>query len=532
MAASACYACHNSEIADSKGCMSCLRQFPAGSSMDLVDQAVSCGGCATVYVQRATKECFACVNNAGRSGASYCSNLGVPPGTDIPKDLQSVVPSYYSCLQGTSFFADGGSFCFGCLSEFVTSVAARRSCLQSTALELRNVIIKNCSSQAIVLVGPGASLTAVDVIFEGNTARDTLGVVISAGQADVVLEEVTIKSNRGASRAVTAASSKEYNPPCIDSSSTGTALPFPNAGSYNSYNRLWPAACGAPALLSSLLDIQSSNLTIINSVITENDADCVISAVGAAPQRLQLLQGTRTRGNNVNWLMVADSWPADSTGSEFLEATEFLDVVYYASYEGSTQGAFAINEEWHDLQQSEEVELKFDDANAPAQTLDWSASGGPKDDLEAQQFSADQYLELLGEVLSANREILDALSIDPMVCAASLQASLAAGQQSLAGRPVLRSRSPAVLWAMFSQGFVADTRVEGNTGFDHVLRIDNTYLVMKGFNMSYNSARNSAFDLWYSDVWVTASVVVKNKVQLGSVLDFESCRGTFDQVGA
>jgi hypothetical protein len=193
---------------------------------------------------------------------------------------------------------------------------------RSTVLELRRVTITNCSSQAIVLTGPGASLKAVDVIFESNTAQNTLGIVISAGQADVVLDRVTIKANKGAIRPPTAAAAHEYNPGCIDSSSTGSALPFPNASSHNSHNRLWPAACGAPALLSSLLDIQSSNLSVKNSVITENDADCVISAVGAAPQRLQLLQGTRARGNRVNWLLVADSWAADPTGRQNLMAPQ------------------------------------------------------------------------------------------------------------------------------------------------------------------------------------------------------------------
>jgi hypothetical protein len=174
----------------------------------------------------------------------------------------------------------------------------------------------------------------------------------------------------------------------------------------------------------------------------------------------------------------------------------------------------------------------FDSVTSPDSMSDWSMPAANKNDLTPQHLSAESYSELLGEILSADREVLDALSVDLAVCAASLQALLTAEKHGVPGRPLLRLRSPAVLWAMFSQGFVADTRVERNIDFDHVLRIDNSYVVFKQFDMSYNNARNSVFDLWYSDLWMTKVVVLGNKVEVGSVLDFESFRGTFDQVGA
>jgi len=56
-------------------------------------------------------------------------------------------------------------------------------------------------------------------------------------------------------------------------------------------------------------------------------------------------------GNTASTLLRFEGRTWVFNASVFLEATEFLDVMYYTSYEGSSQGAFEINEEWHSLQQ-------------------------------------------------------------------------------------------------------------------------------------------------------------------------------------
>lgn len=45
-----------------------------------------------------------------------------------------------------------------------------------------------------------------------------------------------------------------------------------------------------------------------------------------------------------------------------------------------------------------------------------------------------------------------------------------------------------------------------------------------------NSAAFSVFDLWFGDAWIDGSEVIGNQVQTGSIWNFESFRGNFQQV--
>jgi hypothetical protein len=50
------------------------------------------------------------------------------------------------------------------------------------------------------------------------------------------------------------------------------------------------------------------------TTISGNTADALITATGSSKHSLQLLAGTDIVGNNVTWLVTADSWPADAVG--------------------------------------------------------------------------------------------------------------------------------------------------------------------------------------------------------------------------
>jgi hypothetical protein len=188
---------------------------------------------------------------------------------------------------------------------------------------LQNVILEGCQQQAIVLIGPGASLTARNVTFRGHGSSDSgdrtqasnssskaRGIVVSAQQATVTFDDVVITGNMGALPHGTPTNS----PPCDDSSSgssrTASSSSFMKNGS----------VCGAPVLASSLIDLQDSVFTATETSFVSNTAGAVISATGSAQHSLQLLQGTRLQDNQAAWLIVADSFAADPVGRQNLLA--------------------------------------------------------------------------------------------------------------------------------------------------------------------------------------------------------------------
>lgn len=60
--------------------------------------------------------------------------------------------------------------------------------------------------------------------------------------------------------------------------------------------------------------------------------------------------------------------------------------------------------------------------------------------------------------------------------------------------------------------------------------MDNAYITWHDVSLANNSAALSVFDLWFGDAWVNGARVLGNQVQGGSVLNFESFRGRFQQV--
>jgi hypothetical protein len=60
--------------------------------------------------------------------------------------------------------------------------------------------------------------------------------------------------------------------------------------------------------------------------------------------------------------------------------------------------------------------------------------------------------------------------------------------------------------------------------------MDNAYVTWKGVTLANNSAAFSVFDLWFGDAWIEGADVMGNHVQAGSVWNFESFRGKFQEV--
>jgi hypothetical protein len=60
--------------------------------------------------------------------------------------------------------------------------------------------------------------------------------------------------------------------------------------------------------------------------------------------------------------------------------------------------------------------------------------------------------------------------------------------------------------------------------------MDNAYMTWRDVTLANNSAAFSVFDLWFGDAWIDGAQVVGNQVQSGSILNFESFRGSFQQV--
>ena len=189
------------------------------------------------------------------------------------------------------------SYSFVCLSP---AVAYRQG-----SLLLQNVVLKDCSHQAIVLLGPGASLTARGVTFSGHgsSSNTQQGIVISAQQASVTMEDVVITGSSGMLPHGTPA----HSPSC---NSTHVQQPLSRAG----------AVCGAPILSSSLIHLQDSTFKAVNSSIDASTAGALISTSGSAQHSMQLLQGTQLQDNTAAWLVVADSFAADEVGRENLLA--------------------------------------------------------------------------------------------------------------------------------------------------------------------------------------------------------------------
>jgi len=177
---------------------------------------------------------------------------------------------------------------------------------------LQNLVLQGCSHQAVVLVGPGAALTAHNVTFTGHGSSDSRvqGIVISAQQAICKLEHVIITGNQGALPLGRPA----YHPACNSSS-----IEDPSSSSSSSSSSKG-AVCGAPVLSSSLIHLQDSTLITSSTSIASNAAAAVISAQGSSQHSLQLLPGTQLRNNTAAWLIVADSFAADRMGRENLLA--------------------------------------------------------------------------------------------------------------------------------------------------------------------------------------------------------------------
>jgi len=172
------------------------------------------------------------------------------------------------------------------------------ACRQAT-LVLQNVALFNCQHQAVVL-GPGAVLQARNVTFSGHgsSSSSIRGVIISAQQASVHLQDVLITDNRGAVRQ----GFPSYQPPCS------------NNGVMSADGKQAAADCGPPVISSSLIHLQHSPLTTINTRINSNTAGAIISAVGSNQHSLQLLSQTQLQGNHAEWLIHADSFFADPEG--------------------------------------------------------------------------------------------------------------------------------------------------------------------------------------------------------------------------
>lgn len=128
------------------------------------------------------------------------------------------------------------------------------ACGQASLL-LQNVALFNCHHQAVELVGPGAVLQAQNVTFSGHgsTSNTMQGLVISAQQARVHLQDVLITDNRGAVRQ----GFPSYQPPCSNKGITSAT---------------WKQAapCGPPDISSSLIHLQGSSLTAIDTRINSN----------------------------------------------------------------------------------------------------------------------------------------------------------------------------------------------------------------------------------------------------------------------
>jgi hypothetical protein len=62
--------------------------------------------------------------------------------------------------------------------------------------------------------------------------------------------------------------------------------------------------------------------------------------------------------------------------------------------------------------------------------------------------------------------------------------------------------------------------------------MDNAYVTWKEVGLFNNSAAFSVFDLWFGDAWIEYTRVIGNQVQSGSIWNFESFRGRFNNVSA
>lgn len=60
--------------------------------------------------------------------------------------------------------------------------------------------------------------------------------------------------------------------------------------------------------------------------------------------------------------------------------------------------------------------------------------------------------------------------------------------------------------------------------------MDNAYVTWKDVTLVNNSAAFSVFDLWFGDAWIEQADVIGNQVQSGSIWNFESFRGRFENV--
>jgi hypothetical protein len=191
---------------------------------------------------------------------------------------------------------------------------------RQTSLVLQNVVITGCSSAAVVLLGPEASLQAKDVIFKNNSnAGATHGLIIAAQQASVTLQRVTISGNSAERTAPAQGHQLLTHPACKDSSQTGgVRIEAVTIGSSSSSSggsiSVQPPACGSPVLSSSLILLQDSSLTAETTSIHNNTADALLAVTGSSQQSLQLLAATMVDNNTVTWLVTADSWPADAVG--------------------------------------------------------------------------------------------------------------------------------------------------------------------------------------------------------------------------
>lgn len=191
-----------------------------------------------------------------------------------------------------------------------------------------------------------------------------------------------------------------------------------------------------------------------------------------------------------------------------------------ASKPGGTESALKAGEEGqapHDFN---------DNGNGILDTakIDWGSVSAGK---------GEAYANAVSVVMTADADLQAKLAAGGAQCRSALQQALKDMQINLLLRRSTRARVPAVLWTSFNQGFLVGGNVlAGNSGFSHILRLDNTMLTWEDGSIEGNAAERSVVDLWYGDMHVRQMRLLNNTARNGSILDLESFRGHFEQVSS
>lgn len=141
------------------------------------------------------------------------------------------------------------------------------------------------------------------------------------------------------------------------------------------------------------------------------------------------------------------------------------------------------------------------------------------------------YAQAVSIAIAADPDLQAELAAGGATCYHALHQAYQDAQVKLALQRSTHARLPAVLWTTFNHGYLADCSFSGNTGFSHVLRNDNTMVTWFQVELLSNEVDVSVVDMWYGDVWVERASLTGNLAHNGSILDLESVRGSFEQVG-